>query len=348
MHSARTGELLYTTSFSTLFQEWISTEEAKHTARSFENVFLLPMPRDSVRLTVTLCDLRGEPTATFSHVVHPSDILISTLPASTAPRRYLRRAANPGRAINVAIVAEGYTAGEAEQFFRDAAAADSALFAHSAFREMADRFNVVAVALPSAESGVSVPRQNIWRQTPLGSHFDTFYSERYLTTKNLRTLHTALTGIPYEHIIVLANTPVYGGGGIYNAYTLTTAGHAAFHPVVVHEFGHSFAGLADEYFYEGDAYGDFYFPGIEPWEQNITTLTDFSGKWRSLLPAGEVQVQDAAAVPEGAAGLVEGGGYRAKGVYRCAADCRMRSNEARDFCPACSLALTRIIRFYTE
>lgn len=101
----------------------------------------------------------------------------------------------------------------------------------------------------------------------------------------MKAIHNALAGIPYEHIIILANTDVYGGGGIYNSYTLTTAHHPMFKPVVVHEFGHSFAGLADEYFYEDDTMTDTYPLDIEPWEQNISTRVDFTSKWENILPS---------------------------------------------------------------
>ena len=71
-----------------------------------------------------------------------------------------------------------------------------------------------------------------WKHTAFGSHFDTFYSDRYLTTSRVKAINDALAGIPYEHIIILANTEQYGGGGIYNAFTLTTAHHPNFRPVV--------------------------------------------------------------------------------------------------------------------
>ena len=191
-----------------------------------------------------------------------------------------------------------------------------------------------AVASPSQDSGVSVPREGLWKKTAVDSHFDTFYSDRYLTTLHLFKMHDALAGIPYEHIIILANTDTYGGGGIYNSYTLTTAHHKLFGPVVVHEFGHSFGGLTDEYAYD-DQYVEYYYPDIEPWEQNITTKANFESKWKDLYDQGVV-------------GLVEGGGYQTKGVWRPCEDCRMRTNTAEAFCPVCQRAIERIIRFYTE
>ena len=179
-----------------------------------------------------------------------------------------------------------------------------------------------------------------------------------------------LADYPYEHIIILANTDTYGGGGIYNSYTLTTAHHAQFKPVVVHEFGHSFAGLADEYFYD-DQYSEMYYPDTEPWEPNITTLADFASKWQDMLPAGTVlpNGEVIADQPDGlgsrllsrlrnrnsrprrrsieGVGLYEGGGYQSKGVWRGAEDCRMRTNSAPVFCPVCQQAIADIIDFYT-
>ena len=151
-------------------------------------------------------------------------------------------------------------------------------------------------------------------------------------------MHDRLCGIPYEHIVILANTDTYGGGGIYNSYTLTTALHSAFKPVVVHEFGHSFAGLADEYYYD-DMYVQYYYPHTEPWEQNITTLKDFGSKWKDMM--GEIPGQAGNDV-----GLYEGAGYQSKGVWRPAPDCRMHTNKADCFCPVCQRAISRIIEFY--
>ena len=143
---------------------------------------------------------------------------------------------------------------------------------------------------------MSIPSEGDWKDTALGASFSTFYSDRYLTTLHLNKLHDVLSALPYEHIIILANTDNYGGGGIYNSYTLTTAHHPLFRPVVVHEFGHSFAGLADEYYYD-DQYVDQYYPQVEPWEQNITTLRDFSSKWPDMLPPGAAVPSDFAPCP---------------------------------------------------
>ena len=333
MTAAQTGDTLYRQSFSTLFQEWQTTEEATKVRRSFENVFLLPMPQTKAKVKVEIYDFFGNVCASHKHDVNPNDILIRKLNPAPVEHKYLLKNGLPEEKIDVAIVAEGYTAEEMATFYADAKKAMDALFKHDPFGKYKSSFNIVAVALPSEESGVSVPGEGEWKNTALKAHFNTFYMDRYLTTLRLKNLHDKLCGVPYEHIIILANTDTYGGGGIYNSYTLTTAHHPAFEPVVVHEFGHSFVGLADEYYYD-DMYVQYYYPHTEPWEQNITTLKDFDSKWKDMLDAGKAQ-------------LLEGAGYQSKGVYRPAQDCRMHTNRPDYFCSVCQRAISRMIEFYT-
>ena len=327
------GDILYVNSFSTLFQEWQNGEEATRVRKSFENVFLVPMPDAPADITVELFDSHRRTAARLTHTVDPSDILIRPAGTVPTPHRWLHRSGDSREKIDIAIVAEGYTEAEAELFYRDARTAMESIWSHEPFKSMQDRFNIVAVAPVSQDSGVSIPHDGLWKETALGSHFDTFYSDRYLTTLNLFRLHDVLAGIPYEHIIILANTDNYGGGGIFNSYVLSAAHNRFALPVVVHEFGHSFAGLADEYYYD-DQYEEFYHPDTEPWEPNITTLVDFGSKWKDMMGQGGV-------------GLFEGGGYQSKGVFRPQEDCRMKTNGHPDFCPVCERAVRGIIDFYT-
>ena len=357
MTDVATGKVIYMQSFSTLFQEWKTTEEATKLRKAFENTFLLPMPSAKAAVKVELYDFFGNVCASLNHIVDPSDILIKRMKPEPAPHRYLLKSGSPQEKIDVAIVAEGYTKEEAEQFYKDAQVAVAAILAHEPFGKYRDRFNFVAIALESKDSGVSVPREGLWKDTAVGSNYDTFYSDRYLTTSCVWKMHDALCGIPYEHLVILANTDTYGGGGIYNSYTLTTALHKDFKPVVVHEFGHSFAGLADEYYYD-DQFVEYYYPDSEPWEQNITTLFDFESKWDDMLPKiiqiptpveGNVWEKiKAGTKPESIVGVYEGAGYQSKGVYRPYPDCRMKTNAAESFCPVCQRAIARIIEFYTE
>ena len=349
MRNAASGKTIYTTSFSSLFQEWLETDEARNVTKGFENTFLLPYPLQPVEIEITLLDPRRNVRASMKHIVHPNDVLIEQKGNShITPHKYLLHNDSPEKCIDVAILAEGYTLQEIQTFYEDADIACKSIFDHEPFKSMKKRFNVVAVASPSTDSGVSVPRLNEWKHTAFGSHFSTFYSDRYLTTSRVKAIHDALAGIPYEHIIILANTEEYGGGGIYNSYTLTTAHHPMFRPVVVDEFGHSFGGLADEYFYDNDVMTDTYPLDIEPWEQNISTQVDFAAKWKDML-SENTPVPTPAEVSENyPTGVYEGGGYSAKGIFRPAENCRMRTNEYPAFCPVCQRALRRIIEFYTE
>lgn len=332
----KTGVTIYRNSFSTLFQEWLNYPEAETTSKAFENVFLVPMPKDTVDITVDLRNNRREVVASLTHQVVPSDILIRHIgERNVTPYETLLQAKDTTKCIHIAFLAEGYQQHEMTTFINDAKIAIEALFAHEPFKSMKERFNIVAVKAPSIDSGTSEPGNGIWKQTALSSHFDTFYSDRYLTTLNLKDLHNLLAGTPYEHIIVLVNTDKYGGGGILNSYNLSMTHHPKYRPVVVHEFGHSFAGLADEYAYETEDI-PMYPHDIEPWEKNITTKVDFHGKWEDMIGK------------DSKAGLYEGAGYSLKGVYRAYPDCRMRTNENPEFCDVCKRILQNVIDFYTK
>lgn len=343
------GQVIYKNAFSTLFQEWLSTDEAAQTSRGFENVFLVPYPKKPVSVTVLLTDMKRDTITTFTHEVNPKDILIHDRKPVTEPQtQSLLHSGDPRKCIDIVIMAEGYTQQEKETFMADAKRAADALIAAEPFKSLKQSFNITAVFTPSAESGVSVPRQDRWIHTAFGSHFDTFYSDRYLTSREIKRINNALIGVPYEHIIMLANTDVYGGGGIFNSFTLTAAHHSLFAPVVVHEFGHSFGGLADEYFYDNDVMTDTYDRTKEPWEQNVTNLIDFKGKkWSALISANTPTPTAVADSTKHPVGLYEGAAYSKKGFYRASYDCRMRTNTASGFCPACTLALRQLIQFYT-
>lgn len=348
MRDKASGTIIYKTSFSSLFQEWLETDEAKAVTKGFENSFLVPYPLRPAEIEITLLDPRRNIRTSMKHIVNPNDILIHQKGTDhITPHKYLLQSGTAEKCIDVAILAEGYTLEEMDTFYKDAAIACESLFSHEPFQSMKKRFNIVAVASPSEDSGVSVPRLGEWKRTAFNSHFSTFYSDRYLTTSRVKSIHDALAGIPYEHVIILANTEEYGGGGIYNSYTLTTAHHPKFRPVVVHEFGHSFGGLADEYFYDDDVMTDTYPLDIEPWEQNISTRVNFASKWEDMLVKGTPVPTPTSEKVKYPIGVYEGGGYSAKGIYRPADNCRMRTNEYPAFCPVCQRAVRRIIDFYT-
>ncbi len=326
------GDTIYRHPFSSLFQEFLSTDEAATHSQAFENTYLVPLPRHAAVIDVALYDNHRDVIAHLRHRHDPGDPNVRVgAQGLPTPHVTLQEAADSTRAIHVAIVAEGYTQAQMPAFYTKAREVIDALASHEPFKSNFDRFTFTAVGAPSEQSGASDPLAGTWRATALGSHFNTFYSDRYLTVPEVFRLHDLLEGIPYEHIIIVANTEKYGGGGIYNSYTMVSANDPNFRPVVVHEFGHSFGGLADEYFYDGDVMEDSYPLDVEPWEPNITTQVDFPSKWEDMMDQDGV-------------GLFEGGGYTSKGVYRPADNCRMRTNTHPGFCPVCQRAILRVIQ----
>ena len=388
-----TGQVIYVWTFSTLFQEWLQDDESKTLRRSFESSFNVPFPKQKVDITVTLTDNRGKVRTSMTHVVNPTDILIRHIVNNGIPYHYIWKGADGGAqpqasprsrdytptpydaskgvnitdCVDLAILAEGYTESEMGKFYTDCQRAVDALFEREPFKSLKDRFNVVAVAAPSLTSGPSVPHKGIWSHTAASTHYDTFYTDRYLTTSNMHAIYDLLSGVPFEHIMVLVNSDTYGGGGIYNQVTFATSDHPTFKQVFVHEFGHSYGGLADEYAYD-DMDSEWYPADTEPWEPNITTLHDFGSKWADMMPKrqpiptpldpkvpnyrtidkNDVKAMERLNASVQVVGVFEGAGYQSHGAYRPAQECRMKINEVLDFCPVCSRAITRITEFYTS
>lgn len=351
IYDQQSGKVIYKTSFSSLFQEWITTSEAATVTRSFEFTILVPKPLREAKATLLLRDNVGkESSHTFT--LNPEDVLIADRSnAEPLPYSYVHKGGDSKECIDVVILAEGYTPEEMDIFIEDANITATEILSYEPFKSYADKFNFIAVLSPSVDSNVSVPQDEAWRTTAVGSNFMTFYMDRYLTSSNVYDMYDLTTNIPCEHLIILANTDTYGGGGIYNSYTLTTAHHVAFRPVVVHEFGHSFGGLGDEYFYvTTDNNDEMHSLTHEPWEPNITTLVDFESKWADMVEEGvEIPTEVTKERTENyTVGVYEGGGYRAKGIYRPTDVCRMRNNTAERFCPVCERAIERVIKHHVE
>ena len=346
-----TSKLLYVDGFSSLFFEWQTTPEAKKLQRSFESTLLFPFPKKAVKVSIE--KRKGfdswEVINTFQ--ISPSDKLIIKNKPVDAKIKEIQNNCSPNKAIDIVVIAEGYTASEREKFFVDAQKLADNLFTHEPFSRYKSRINLHAVAAVSAENEISMPHKDIWRNTALGAHYYTFYEPRYLTSPNVFSIRDYASLVPYDAIYILANTSTYGGGGIYNFYALASAhSDRAKAEVIVHEFGHSFAGLADEYFYDKeDVFDEMYALNKEPWEPNITTMVQFDKKWKAELPQNcpiPTPLTDETKTQK--TGLFEGGGYRTKGIYRPSYDCRMRTNNAPGFCSVCEKAVEKMIVFLTE
>ena len=344
VYDFKTQKLIYVVPFGSLFQEWLTQPDAKTSLKSFENSFLIPFPKKEIKIEIVFFDEKNKPTIISTEIINPNDILIRATNNEVGFEViHQSKVPNP---IKIALVAEGYTALEKESFMFYAQQTVDNLFKHAVFNRYKDYFEIVAVPLISVDSNVSVPSKNQWRNTAVKSNFDTFYSSRYLTTSSVHLLHQKIENVPYQHIIILANTDVYGGGGILNSYSLTTTKNKEFAPVVVHEFGHSFAGLADEYFYANDVFESKADTHVEPWEKNITSLVAFDKKWKKMVSNG-VEIPTVANLKDkNTLGAYEG--LKGNGLYIPTLNCRMKQNNTNDFCTVCSNAIEEMILYYTS
>jgi len=282
---AETNRVLYSRGFASIYGEWETTGEAKRAWRVFHESQRMPEPRGRVQLVLHKRGPDGAFREIFAQVVDPSGRFADRSPpvarGTLAPLFENGPAATQ---VDVLVLGDGYTAAEAEKFRADAARLTAALFETEPFRSRKGDFSVRTLHVPAGESGISNPRKGIWRSSPLGLSFNAFDSDRYVLTYANRELREIAAQAPYDALIVVFNDRKYGGGGIFNLYA-TVAGDtepAAY--VFVHEFGHSFAGLADEYYSSQVSYEDFTPPGVEPWEPNVTALLDPGRlKWRDLV-----------------------------------------------------------------
>ena len=260
----------------------------------------------------------------------------------------IRQSGDPKNHVDIAFLAEGYTTLEMDKFVSDARRICAYFLSTQPYASDTASFNFYAVESPSDESGVTIPGKDIYVNTNIHSSFYTFDMDRYLTTSDTWSVYNIAANVPYDLIFVLVNSKRYGGGGFYNHYGQSTVDNQLSNIVAIHEFGHEFAGLADEYYTSEITYSDYYNLKFEPWEPNITTNVDLASKWKDKVTSGIPIPTPRVEKYKSVTGMFEGGGYLAKGIFSPMMDCRMKSNEAPGFCPACSDAISRMIRFYCD
>jgi hypothetical protein len=277
------GKLLYSRGFSSVFAEWRETDEAAHANRTFSESLRFPSPAGPVEVVIKARGVDGFREA-WKTTVDPKDKFVDrSRPPSPGDLIVLQKMGDSARKVDLLVLGDGYTAKERSKFEKDARRYMETLFATSPFKEHRSDFNVWGLCPPSDESGVSRPSTGIYRRSPLGAAYDTFDSERYVLTMENRTLRDMASFAPYEFVEILVNANTYGGGGIFNQYATVASDNAWSGYVGVHEFGHHFAGLADEYYTSDVAYVS-QDKKPEPWEANVTALLDpASLKWKDLV-----------------------------------------------------------------
>jgi hypothetical protein len=338
--------LIYSRGFCTLYQEWQTTAEAKLMERSFYEVATMPFPKDKVRFLISMREHTGSFSKLYETEIDPNNYFIRKETPVNVQVTKIYYAGDPATKVDLAFIAEGYKADEMLKFREDVKKMADILFAEPPFDTYQYKFNIYAVEAVSAESGTDIPGEKSYVNTAVNSSFYTFGTDRYLTTQDIKSVNDYAAVVPHDNIIVLINSNKYGGGGVYNYYSGTTVGHAYSAKVFIHEFGHGFAGLADEYYSSDVAYDEFYPLNVEPWEPNITTRINFDSKWKNLIAKETPVPTPAEDKYKDVLGLFEGGGYSAKGIYRPEMDCRMKSNSTKGYCAVCREAVRKMIEFY--
>lgn len=268
----KSKRVLYSRGFASIYGEWETTDEAAQMLRTFSESLRFPAPEGPVEITLKKRDAKNGWDDIWKTSIDPKDIFIDRSKArAPGPLIPIQTMGDPARKVDFLILGDGYTAREMKKFEADARRLTKVLFSTSPFKEHRSDFNVWAICPPALESGISRPSTGVYRDSPLGATYDAFGSERYVLTFDNRALRETAAFAPYEFIEVLANNRTYGGGGIFNLYSTVAADNGFADYVFVHEFGHHFAGLADEYYTSPVAYAPAT-ERIEPWEKNVSAL----------------------------------------------------------------------------
>jgi hypothetical protein len=283
----KTNRVLYSRGFASIYGEWETTDEAKSTHRTFSESVRFPAPAEPAQMVLKKRDAQNAFQQVWSVLIDPHDPFIDTAkPPSPGPVIEIQKSGDPAAKVDFLILGDGYTAAERPKFEKDARRLAELLFATAPFKEHRADFNVWALCPAAAESGISRPSTGMHRRSPLGASYDAFGSERYILTFENRALRDVASWAPYEFVEILVNGRTYGGGGIFGLYS-TVAADSLWSPYVfIHEFGHHFAGLADEYYTSAVAY-EAAGRRVEPWEPNVTALLDTTHlKWKDLVLPG--------------------------------------------------------------
>jgi len=398
----QTNTLIYSRGYSTFFGEWQTTDEAINgTWKTCHETVRIPFPKRKVIVSFLRRDkfvAFGEAMTfreVFSTVIDPNNPTMVNREKTQIHFSVFDVMVNGSvdKKVDILILGDGYAKGDMDKFRKDAKHFSEQLFSYQPFKNRKKDFNVRAMEVISDESGIDIPDKNIWKKTALGTMYNTFGSARYVLTEENRMLRDIAGTTPYDFITILVNDNRYGGGGIFNLYTTcftkpTKAGQEwEMDYVYVHEFGHCFGGLGDEYYNSQISYVDFYPKGIEPWEPNVTrTNTVETLKWKNLMtPAIQIPTpwaktdydsieairgkldrlasdyaekreplmkQSNAILKDprfvGKVGAFEGSGYTSTEMYRPAIDCKMFALNPVDFDPVCAAALEQMIEMYVK
>lgn len=340
--------------YATLFDEWTGTDEARAgIRRAMSESVRFPMPKGAVTVWLDRRAPGGDFSDVVSFPVDPASYMISRAqPFGDLDVVELGGGAPADQAMDVLIVPEGYAMEDRAKLDADLQRFARIFLGYEPWKSNRGRIHVRGIRAFSRESGVTEPRKGIYRDTVLGATFNTFDSARYLTVLHTKRLRQIASLAPYDTLFVMVNSSRYGGGGIYNQWSIFTSDNEYDDYLMLHEYGHHMGALGDEYYTSAVATDEdaMYPPGTEPWEPNLTALlgrTRQSAKWSDLiLPDTPVPTPDEAKYA-GVVGAFEGAGYKAKGLFRPQRDCKMFHKGLVEFCAVCRRSLERMVRYYS-
>jgi hypothetical protein len=345
LFNVTTGKLIFQKGFATLFEEWQTTKLAKDQEVSFEESVIFPNPKVPVNISIQ----RRNPDNSFSVMLEknllPGQALLS-LELDTLKRKYVINNGPSHKKVDIVFLPDGYQQKDKSKFYKDVKKYAKKLLKTEAFKKHKKDFNVVVVEAWSEDRGVDFPQYEQYKNTRFDCTFNTFGSERYLMTYSYWKVLDVASLVAFDQVVLLANSAEYGGGGIYNHYATFTSDHKMSDFVLSHEFGHSFAGLADEYVGNTN-FEEKLSLDVEPWQPNITTLQDFKSKWADMLDENTPIPTPVDVFDKAKLGVYEGAAYAEKGVYRPMYNCSMRAALRDQFCPVCIRAMQKMIEIQT-
>jgi hypothetical protein len=369
VYDLASGTLIFSRGFNSYCAEYITTDmAAKGIKRTYHETALIPYPKAKIKFVLESRDRKNQLHPVFEQVIDPQSIDINseTLVEGVTIFSFLK-SGDPHKKVDLAVLSEGYTKKEEKKFRQDLKKAFQVFFSFEPYKSHKKSFNVYGVFKPSRESGPDEPTHGIFKNTAFGTSFNALGLYRYMLSEENRYIRDAAAHVPYELVLVMVNTNRYGGGGIYNTYCIFSLDEKWYGYLLLHEFGHAFAGLADEYYSATVAYNEFYPTDIEPTDPNITALLDPKNlKWKHIVTKGveiptpwekekydqmsgqEKKAHLAKPEYQGIVGAFEGAGYSSKGLFRPMINCIMFTKSVRPYCEVCKGAILRVIRHYTR
>ena len=352
VYDKETNTEIYSRGFSTMFGEWQTTNEAMKRARTMEESVRFPKPKKDYILTISERNKKDNSWLEVYRVeIDPNfrnnrreikysdcEVIDLHVPENKAA----------AKTYDILILPEGYAKADHEKMVADAKRVAESYLTFDPYSKMKDIIAIRMVAIYSTSSGIDEPRKGIFKDTAFDCTYNSFDSARYVLTPANKKMRDVAANAPYENIVFMVNSPRYGGGGIFNLYATFAIDDKKASYLILHECGHSFSGLGDEYYNSSTAYNEFYPPGVEPWEPNVTALLDPKNvKWKELLTPGVPVPTPNDPKYKDVIGVFEGAGYVAKGFYRPTLTGMMKDHEL-NYKAVNREHIKKVFEFYTD